>query len=225
MDYKKTFTFQDSSFVEEQVHGKPIRFYPTRGAYTNELTKISRPMVIALTTLFVENGREESATTETMEDAEGTKIQKITVSAVTPELAAQKSKERREALEDLFGALEESNNRLLLGRLLMDSMRDEFPYQKTRTPKDVLEFLDGDGQGYEGIDVPTLALLIGGFIKANAKSFGGVGEQLVGAVKTKLSVLRETSPSETPGTAPTSGGSNSKTATSSQPREASQSSS
>lgn len=206
MGYKDTFTYSDQFFVKVDINGKEIRFYPTRASHFADLARISKPMVNALSALFVENGREETATTENMKDAEGTEITKIIVSAITPELAAHKSSERKEAINAIFGCLEDMNNRLIIGKLLMDSMRDEFAYTRDRKPKDVIEWLEGDGDGYEGIDIPTMALLIGGFIKANAKSFGAQGERLVEAVKGKVSALRATSPLATTETASTEDG-------------------
>lgn len=216
MSFRETFTYREQFFVTQQVCGNEVRFYPTRYAALGDLAKISKPMATALTTLFVESGREEAATTKNMKDADGLEISEVTVSAITPELAEHKSKERKEAVDTIFSCIEDINNRLILGKLLMDSMRDEFPYKRDRSPREVTEWLEGsgkDGDDYTGIDIPTLTLLIGGFIKANAKSFGPQGESLVGAVKAKLSVLRENSPSAQTETAPTSGAT-SKTASS-----------
>ena len=216
MSYKETFTFGDTFSIKETVNGKDIRFFPVRHNSLGDLARISKPMLIALSALFVEAGREETAISESMKDTDGTEISKTTIEAISPELAAHKAKERRDSIEGLVECIADVNNRIMLGRLLMDSMRDEFPSKKDRPPKEVLEFLEGDGKDYDGIDLPTLTALIGGFIKANARSFGPKGEELVGAMRAKLSVLRENSPSQTQTeAAPTSGDSKSKTASSS----------
>jgi hypothetical protein len=206
MTYKDTFTYTDQHFVEHDVNGKLIKFFPNRYALLGDLAKISKPMASALTTIFMEEARETTATNKSMKDAEGMEMSEITVSAISPELAAHKSKERRDSIEALISSIEEPNNRILLGKLLMDSMRDEFQYKRDRTPKDVLAWLEGDETGeYHGIDLPVLTQLIGGWIKANSKVFGEQGEQLVGAMKDRLRILRENYPSpettktETPG--------------------------
>jgi len=216
MSFKDTFTYREQHFITETVCGSEIKFFPTRYAALGDLAKISKPMATALTTLFVESGREEAVTTKNMKDIEGFESSEVSVQAITPELALHKSQERKNAVETIFSCIEDVNNRLILGKLLMDSMREEFPYKHDRSPKEVIEWLEGSGKDddeYTGIDIPTLTLLIGGFIKANAKSFGPQGESLVGAVKAKLSVLRENSPSAQTETPPTSG-SRSKTASS-----------
>jgi hypothetical protein len=87
----------------------------------------------------------------------------------------------------------------------MDSLRDEFPMQKDRSAAEVDEFLDGDGDGYEGLDLPQMRDLIVGWMQANSKVFGSAGEQVVGLVKGRLESLRSESPSTEE--SPTSGAS------------------
>lgn len=212
MSYKDRFAFTDNHGVEHPVNGTKMVFYPNRYAVLQSMAELSKPIALSLMTLLMDSGRENAAVTENIED--GTmKVQKITVEAMSVEMITTKSKERERAVEQIIEALSSPKHRILLGRCLMDSLRDEFDYSKDRPAKEVEEFFLGDNNGYDGIDVPVFAELLTGWVKANSKVFGDKGEKLAGLVRTRLSVLRKDSPSE-PTTQPANG-SNSETASSS----------
>jgi hypothetical protein len=116
-------------------------------------------------------------------------VDKITVEAVTPQIADHRRKERDQAIDELLDGLTNERNKLLFGALLMDSMRDDFPYKKSRPPAEIEEFLFGDGQSYDGLDAPMLVEMVLGWLKANAKVFGKAGEKVAGLVKGKLGAL------------------------------------
>lgn len=218
--WKDRFTYNSKSAVEHVVNGNTIRFYPNRIGLLTELAEVSKPIAHALATLFGEGRSDATSVSERYSDkprkdiksgvetAEST-VDKITVEAVTPEVADHRRTERNKAIDELLDGLTNERNRTLFGRLLMDSMRDEFPYKKNRPAPEVEAFLDGDGERYEGLDMPMLVALVTGWLKANAKVFGSTGERLAGLVKGKLEALQV--PSTSGETTSTAGGSSSKT--------------
>lgn len=221
-NWKKLFAYTSSAAVEQSVNGNTIKFYPNRIGLLTELAEISKPVTKALATLF---GEKPSMTTSTSksytdkpkkdiksgtESAEG-RSDEIVIEAVQPAVADHRRKTRDEAIDQLIDALTDGRNRILFGKLLMDSMRDEFSYKRDRDAREVEEFLFGDGNEYEGIDAPTMADMVKGWARANAKVFGPMGEKMVALVRGKLEVLREDSPSNEDETASTTDGSSSRT--------------
>jgi hypothetical protein len=209
MGWKDRFTFRERHFVEHEVCGQRLRFYPNRVGLLHDLAEVSKPVASALAALF--SDRSQDAGMEEKISQQGDIIVKESVmQAVSAEIVTLRSKERDGAIDALLTAVSDPRNRLLLGRLLMDSLREEFPYHAERPAVDVEEFLYGDGKpdGYPGLDIPALTAMIGGWIKANAKQFGKVGEQVaaelagrIGGVRVSPSPRSEY-PSETPSPAP-----------------------
>ncbi len=209
MGWKDKFTFRERHFVEHDVCGSKLRFYPNRVGLLHELAEVSKPIAAALASLFADQRNDAAVTDETMVQADTT-IRKSTVQAVAPEVLRLRAEERERAIGSMIDAVSDQRNRLLLGRLLMDSLREDFPYDRERSSEQVEEFLYGDGKpdGYPGLDAPALAAMVAGWIKANSKVFGAAGEQIAAAARERLGGPLGRSPSETP--SPTDG-SNSRT--------------
>lgn len=215
--WKQKFTYNKKHAIEHEVNGETLRFYPNRIGLLEQLAEISKPIAHAMATLLGNDRSDSTAVTETYKDkarksigkdgvvtetADST-VDKITMQAPTPEIAEHRRKERNQAIDELIDGLTNDRNRLMFGALLMDSLRDDFPYAKERSAKDIEEFLFGeendeiedDPDAYHGIDLPTLAALVAGWLKANSKVFGATGEKLTGMVRARLGGLQSLSPS------------------------------
>lgn len=221
MGWKDRLTFREKHCVEHDVCGAKLRFYPNRIGLLHELAEVSKPVASALAALFVDRSGDATSTDKTMVQGDTT-IRECSLQGVSPEIIRLRATEREAAVSALLTAVSDARNRLLLGRLLMDSMRDEFPYAADRPPAEVEEFLYGSAD-FPGLDVPALAAMVGGWIKANAKVFGAAGKQVADLVESRLvGAVRppSPSPSESPSESPSpSDGSSSKTP-SSQPSPA-----
>lgn len=204
--WKDRFMTNSSSAVTHEVNGHKLRFYPNRIGLLADLAEISKPIAHALGTLFNDERAERASTSEVFSDkfrkdlktdieSADSKVEKMIVHATTPELSEHRRKERNAAIDELLGGLTNTRNRILIGRLMMDSLREEFPYKKDRTAAEVEEFLDGDGEQYQGLDTPTLVQMVVGWLKANSKVFGATGEKVVELVKGKLGAPQNPSPS------------------------------
>lgn len=215
MSWKDVRTYRSRESVEHEVNGVKVRFYPNRMRLLPELTALSVPVGKALAELLDPSRSDSSMTEKTMTQGD-TVVRESTVSAASPDLVKARAASRDAAIEALLGALGDDRNRLQLGRLLMDSMADEFPYAANRAAVDVEAFLYG-ADGVEGIDLPLLAQLVGGWIKANAKQFSKAGELVAARLGGSLGGLGFASPQPSPSDAPNpSAGSNSKTPSSPQ---------
>lgn len=204
MGWKDRFTFRQKVHVEREVQGTTFRFYPNRVRLLPELAEVSKPIAQALGVLFDDRSRDNAVREKRMVQGDTTIVESV-VDGITVEVSRARAETRRKAIDDIVEAASDARNRLMLGRLLMDSLRDEFAYHPERPAEDVEQWLDGDGKDYPGVDLPLLAELVQGWIAANAKVFGTQGEKLVAEVRGRLGDLRGESPSEIP--PPTSGSS------------------
>lgn len=209
MSWQKRFTFRDKRYVEHEVPGLgELRFYPNRMALLTEVRDLSAPVAKAISVLFADESRDSGSAVKRTRDGKDFFVEDITTSAVSQEMAKYRQAERERAIDEIASTLSNKRSMMVLGKLWMDSLRDEFPYRMDRSPKEVEEFLYGEEDGdYSGLDAPSMISLFQGWMKANAKVFGEMGEKMVGLVRERLeSELQLVSPSE-PGTEtePTSG--------------------
>lgn len=216
------FTFRGKRHVEHTVGGEKFRFYPNRMALLEEARDLSAPIAKSISVLFADESKDTKSAVKRHQEGEGKDgffMEDITTEAITTEMAAHRQSERDKAIETIMESLD-ARSVILLGKLFMDSLRDEFTYKKQRSAQEVEEFLYGeeeeaeDGEAaYTGLDMPILIQLFSGWMKANAKVFGELGEKLTGLVRGRLEQLQGDSNLET--TIPVSG-SSSKTPTSPQ---------
>ena len=186
-------SYQEATAVTHEIRGMgELRFFPNRIAQLQQLRAMSASATDALAVLFTDQRGDADAITETSSEGskeEGFTQQKTTVSAVGTDVMEFRAKEQSRAIEQLFDLLDR-RNLMLLGEMFMDSLREEFLYAKQRSPQEVEEFLFGstgeEDHGEGAMDITLFAGLIQGWMKANAKVFGAVGEKLVGLVKDRF---------------------------------------
>ncbi len=206
MSWKKRFTFRDKRGTECKVGGKDFIFYPNRLALLTEARDLSGPIAKAINTLFADESRDAGSSVKRTHEGEFF-MEDIKTDPLSLDMAKHRVDQRSEAIETIMGTLADKKALNLLGRLFMDSLRDEFPYKLDRSYADVEYFLYGDPDDteddYNGLDMPTLVEMFQGWMKGNAKVFGAAGEKMVGMVREKVEGLRKSSELET--TNPTNG--------------------
>jgi hypothetical protein len=203
MSWKDVRTYRSRDSVEHEVNGKSVRFYPNRMRLLPELTELSVPIGKALAELL-DPSRTDSAMTEKVMVQGETTIKESSVTPPSPEVSKARAAARDGAIEALLKALGDPRNRLSLGRLLMDSLADDFPYAAERPAAEVEGFLYG-ADGVEGLDLPLLAQLVSGWIKANAKQFSRVGELVAARLGDLGGVMAPPQPSPSTDPRPSSG--------------------
>jgi len=209
----KRFTFRGKRYIEGEVAGETFRFYPNRMALLEQARDLSQPIAQAISILFADETKDNDSAVKRHHEGEFY-MEDITTTAISTEMATYRQKQRSEAITTIMGSLADARSVILLGKLFMDSLREEFPYKKERSAREVEEFLYGeepseDGEegesAYEGLDMPVLIQLFSGWMRANSKVFGDLGEKVVGLIKGRLEQLQPDSNSEM--TIPTSGSS------------------
>lgn len=213
MSWKSRFTFRGKRFVEHEVAGRQFRFYPNRMALLEEARQLSEPVAKAINILFADESRDSGSSVKRTSEGDFY-VEDIQTDPVSQDMAKYRQSERERAISTLMGTLADKKAVVLLGRLFMDSLREEFPYDQHRSAGEVEEFLygaPGDGE-YQGLDLPDLFQLFQGWMKSNAQVFGDMGEKMVGLVRKRLDDLQHGSGSEgaDPKEGPTNGSSSKK---------------
>lgn len=219
-NWLKKFTFRDKRSITHEVNGTEFKFYPNRMALLAQARDLSEPIASAINVLFADQSRDSGSAVKRTHDGDFFQ-EDIQTDALEISMAKHRVSERDAAIKTLTGTLADPMSLMLLGKLFMDSLRDDFPYAVDRSPRDVDEFLYGseeEGSEYHGLDVPQLMELFQGWMKANSKVFGSAGESMVDLVKAKIETLKESNSVSTDST----NGSDSKTPSSPQSDRASQ---
>lgn len=170
MGWKDTFTFLTPTFIEHEVQGQKLHFYPISVKFIFELKALGKPLAKALSTIFSNSenatANDTGATTQVVENTrEGFKETKTVMDPIGVDIAILRDSQKREAFEEAFEAFSNQDNGMLIGRMLMDSLRDHFSDEERKDRNEALKFI-------QSLNFLSLRDVLMGFIKANAKVLG-----------------------------------------------------
>lgn len=153
-------TFATPAAVEVDINGEVKRFHPISSRLAFELRIVALPLARALTVLFG-GGRGESGTIDRRK-ADGET--EFIAEAITPELFASKANARAAAASEVVDALTSPEAQSVLARVIINSMKDDFPRgaKDNPTPEQFLE----------EVDLPLLAPMLRGVFEANKAVLG-----------------------------------------------------
>jgi len=211
MSWKKNFTYKGERHVEATVGEQEIRFYPNQLGILEKLATLSDPVTAAINMLMGTEGRDYETVTKHFTEGEGESAvtsEETIIGVTSPESMRERLSQREEGIKQLLSMIGDGRNLRLLGVAWIDSMKEIFPRKKGGPgPELVEEFLFGDGDEYDGLEIPQMIQIMIGWMRANANILGGMGEQLIGYVKGQMeSRLQSVSTSDSDeGTDPISG--------------------
>lgn len=182
--------------VTREVGGQPFTFHPISIPMLFELKTSLAPLLTALKALFPATATDGTRTKERVTNPEMGTVSEVEHRGATPvELAkfraAESSKAVKEAIETVLG----TENRVLLGRVLADSLREEFGGRAS----------DDDARALvEEMDFTMLVEMVGGLLAANAQVFGPFAERVRKMAEEKLNLRpeAESAASESPNPSP-----------------------
>jgi len=152
-----------------EIDGQSFSFYPVRVGkiITGEMRAIITPISNAFTVLLTAKQQDFEVLEEVLPDGTVARAQK----PVSPEMAAYRATKREKTVGEATDVLFNDETRLLIGRLLMDSLRDDCP----ANPSDdqVREFIDAPQ-----MDTHTFIEFTKGMMAANTSVFGDLGNLL-----------------------------------------------
>lgn len=158
--------FLSPKCVEHEVNDQLLSFYPIRLATAFQIKEVLRPLANGVATILSDRTGDKGYTT-THDKQNG--FEQTIVQPLTVEMAAHRSAEKQAAILDLLETITGKKPIEAVARLIMDSLREEFPHRFEA--KDVSNFVDK-------LDSSTLAQLLVGVAKANSSIFGPFGQKI-----------------------------------------------
>jgi len=164
-------SFLSPKYVEHEVNGLVLRFYPGSLRLLGRLRTISKPLVGAISTFFQNSDLLTRKVMRDFQSPQGEASSETTLDPISPELLKNIDLRREGAIDQVFQAITSEENRAVIGEIIMDSLREEFP----RKPKaeQIREFVDDPD-----LDVATTVQLLTGVAMANKGLFGPLAEPL-----------------------------------------------
>ena len=185
MKFKQKFALLKRNTVTREIAGQPFTFYPISIPMLFDLKSTMEPLMKALKTLF--SGEVSGAGTKTEEETRDPLSQKVLAKVThygVPDINVLKLKAEQSdatmklAIETVFG----EQNRMLVGRVLADSLRDEFDGRPNDSQ--IREFVMDPA-----FDLTVLIAMLGGFFEVNARVFGPLAQRVKEQIKSRLSNL------------------------------------
>jgi hypothetical protein len=173
--------FLKATPVEHEINGEMVNFWPLSLAVAFELRSLSGPISSALATLFSDSGGDRGWTERTFEEKDGTSG-KVTEAEATPIATIQfRMEAKAAAIKESFECLTDPKNGLVVGKILLDSMRD---YGRDLSAKRCQEFVND-----QDLDIITLRQLLTGVVQANKKVFGPLADRVASTVGATLRMV------------------------------------
>jgi len=176
-----------------KVEGEEMMFYPVSVGRALVLKDILLPICEAITTIF--QGMETKGTQSQLDELitnqkTGESVNRVKIESISPEILKLRSEQQQRSMKNAVSVVFDPQNSLIVVRLIMDSLRDEFDRgiaeeKKMELAKELLET----------IDINHFKQLIQGLFEANKKVFGPfvtVIEQTKDMVAQKLGQFQET---------------------------------
>ena len=172
MSWKNATFINPAPAAERTVGGETVQFWPISSATLFELRHIGGSLAKGLTLLFSYYGPAPASAIYTHWDPENPSqplLQEAMTAPVEPELVAQLSKQRENALNELISSLTDDATLVVIGRLISDSARELFPKRPQRG--ELLEFMNA-------VSMENTVELLLGVVDANRKLFDPLLEGL-----------------------------------------------
>lgn len=171
--------FLKPKYITKKINGVDIKFYAIPARMLFKLQDVATPVLNSMIALFKDrsddSGRVMQDFTAGAEAGSKTEIMPVTL-----EIARYRDQHTHETLAKLISALTHPEAKLILGELLMSSMREEFkPKPSGFSDADILALVDAPD-----FDVDTLTALLGGVLEASKGMLGPLGHLAETVLKT-----------------------------------------
>ena len=172
-------SFISPRFEEHAIDGVTLRFYPVSVGLAFKLRDLAKPVAAAMAVLFADEKRDQGTVNRTIpsefKNADGSVAMgsEFIMEPSAPSVIEKRTDRRSKAVADAIDALTCDSSRLLLGEIIMDSLRDEFPRGSKDNPP-VAEFMSQ-------LSCTALPQLLLGVVKANKEVLGPLGEAAASA--------------------------------------------
>jgi len=197
--------FLKPKFIVKEVNEKKLHFYAPPVLTILKLSDFATPLTHALVAVFQDTNGDQGRVTQDYQTPDGEQGAKTSLEPLSVDLARYRDGSRRDAISKLIGGLTSPEARLMLGEVIMESLREEFTRPKGGfTPEQVKEFIENPD-----LDGSTAVDLLSGVMEASKGIFGPFAEAATAVVemlKTRVGAVVEaaksatsTNENETPG--------------------------
>jgi hypothetical protein len=161
--------------VVREINNETLKFYPTSVKMAVELQAVAAPLLSAIATLSGESFVKHSQ--EVTKDKHGNSRQVVTVepSATTVEGHKQLVVRREKALGDLVKNLMRKENAELFAKIIVDSLRDDYP-RAAENKTAIQDFATN-------LDLPTASAFLTALLDANASVFSPFAAKIPGLLR------------------------------------------
>lgn len=209
-NWKDRCAFLTPNFITHEVAGKNYDFYPISVDMAFKLRQMASPIAKAFTSLFSGQGNDHSTIDRTIHNQQGTADREVIIEATPIAILEFRASQRSDAIENLIKACTEQSNIELVGEIIMNCMRTEFPPSDVNNPP-AKEFVGGT-------PLPAIGQLVMGVLKANKDVLGplvamaqGLLQQALAKAQERVNAINASTTSETtPNSANSTPGSSSK---------------
>lgn len=174
-------SFLDSNGVEHSVCGQTLRFYPMRLSTSFMLRTVGKPLAKAFSTLFADTSRDAGVISKDIIAADHSGREEIG-QPISVEMARLRHEQRTQAIEDIIHQFTSPTNSTLVGKLIMDSLRDDFSWKGNGEDKIIIDDKSAN-EFMDSVDISSFKDFVVGLAKANKEVFGKVGEKMALAVE------------------------------------------
>lgn len=160
------------------IGGQEWRFHPVSVSTMFQMRQTVIPIVDALSVLFARNNTDVKQSIEAIRSVSEGTIERTDIEGIDVTLAQFRAKQKREALEKAVNCILAEESKLAIGKMLVDSLRDDFPTRPT-PETEIKAFVDA-------LDLAAFVEMLMGFCAANAEVFGPLGRKAVEAAQQKV---------------------------------------
>lgn len=156
-----------SKSVTSKVGDSDVEFFSLSFPVLFAMKSAVGPIAKVLANVFGSKKGFVSRMEQIAKDELGAPLRIVQEQAMTPDMAKLRAEQARATMQEAVEAIFADSNRLLIGRILMDSMRGICP--RRPDTKQIEEFL-------ADLDLGQVIEMISGVVKANAEVFGPLGQ-------------------------------------------------
>lgn len=195
-------TFLSPKFEELDLGDRTIKFFPISASLLFQLKPIAAPILKAILEVMSSNVNDVSIEERSTHSAtEGMTGNERIISAIAPELVRTRAELQSKSIDACLETLMSESSRLIVGRLLMDSMREE-PGMGPAAARNATKV----GAFVDSIDAPTMVRMFVALSKANeevlAPFMGAIPAQTAARIKSAMSAAQPTKSGEKPALQP-----------------------
>lgn len=164
--------FLKPKFISREVNGEKLHFYSPPVLTILKLSDFATPLTQALVTVFQDVEGDQGRVTQDYQTPDGEQGAKTSLEPLSVDLARYRDGSRRDAITRLVGSLTSPEARLMLGEIIMESLREDFERPKGGfKPDQIKEFIENPD-----LDGSTAVDLLGGVMEASKGIFGPFAE-------------------------------------------------